>query len=192
MPRPSRRDHLLNTAIDLFYKHGFHATGIDKIMEVSGVSKKTMYAHFRTKEELIMAALRQHDSRFRNFFMREVEKAGSTPKEKLLAVFDVAHTWFSQSNFFGCVFINAVGEYSEDNSPIRAISRDFKAMMRGYIEKLCADFGADDPDELAKELGILLEGAIVTAQVSKDPNAAKTAKNIATILLENMDKAGYR
>ncbi len=184
MPRPSRRDHLLNTAIDLFCKHGFHATGIDKIMEVSGVSKKTMYSHFRTKEELIMAALRQYDSRFRNFFMREVEKTGSTPEEKLLGVFDVAHAWFSQNNFFGCVFINAVGEYSEDSSPIRAISKDFKMMMRNYIEKLCVEAATKSPGELAGELGILLEGAIVTAQVSKDPTAAITAKKIATLLIQ--------
>lgn len=184
MPRPSRRDHLINTAIQLFSKHGFHATGIDKIMEVSGVSKKTMYSHFRTKEELIIACLRQYDSQFRNFFMREVEKGGSTPKEKLMAVFDVAYNWFSQNNFFGCVFINAVGEYSEDTSPIRAISRDFKAMMRGYIEKLCVEANADDPGKLANELGILLEGAIVTAQVSKAPDAARTAKNIAALLMK--------
>ena len=183
MPRPSRRDHLVTTAISLFCKHGFHATGIDRILETAGVSKKTMYEHFRTKEELIMAALRQYDSQFRNYFMREVEKTGTTPREKLLAVFDVAHAWFSQNNFFGCVFINAVGEYSEIDSPIRAISREFKSMMRGYIEKLAGEAGAPDPKELASELSLLLEGAIVTAQVSHLPTAAHTAKKMAKVIM---------
>lgn len=184
MPQQSRRDHLISTAIELFCEHGFHATGIDQIMKSSGVSKKTMYTHFRTKEELIIAALRQHDSQFRNFFMREVEKTGTSPQEKLLGIFDVAHAWFAQNNFFGCVFINAVGEYSNTDSPVRTISRNFKTMMRTYVEELCTAANAAHPTELAKELGILLEGAIVTAQVSQDPMAANTAKNIAKLVIE--------
>lgn len=183
MPRPNRRDHLVQTAIGLFCEHGFHATGIDMILEKAGVSKKTMYEHFRTKDELIMATLRQYDSQFRNFFMREVEKAATKPREKLLTVFDVAHTWFSQNNFFGCVFINAVGEYSEKDSPIRAISREFKTLMRNYMEQLCAEAGASNAKELATELALLLEGAIVTAQVSRNPDAAQTAKKIAQLIL---------
>lgn len=184
MPRPSRRDHLVQTAIGLFCEHGFHATGIDMILGKAGVSKKTMYEHFRTKDELIIAALRQYDSQFRNFFMREVEKNASTPREKLLAVYDVAYSWFTQTNFFGCTFINAVGEYSENNSPIRAISRDFKTMMRSYMEQLCQEAGAANSKELAAELSLLLEGAIVTAQVSQTPNAAYTAKKVADMLIK--------
>ena len=184
MPRPSRRDHLVQTAIGLFCEHGFHATGIDMILDRAGVSKKTMYEHFRTKDELILAALRQYDSQFRNFFMREVEKAGATPQEKLLAIFDVAHAWFTQTNFFGCTFINAVGEYSEKDSPICAVSREFKTMMRNYIEKLAVEAGAANANELASELSLLLEGAIVTAQVSHDLKAAYTAQKIAGIVLD--------
>ena len=185
MPRPSRRDHLINTAIDLFCEHGFHATGIDKIIEVAGVSKKTMYQHFRSKEELIMAALQQYDSIFRNNFVREVEKAADTPAARLLAIFDVAHEWFATTNFFGCMFINAVGEYSERESPIRDISKQFKQLMGRYVEQLATEAHANNPSELAQELGLLLEGAIVTAQVNQNPDAAKTAKNVASILVAN-------
>lgn len=185
MPRQSRRELLVETAIELFCTHGFHATGIDRIIERSGVSKKTMYSYFRTKDELIMAALKQYDSQFRNFFMREVEKQGSTAQQRIMGVFDVAYAWFSQNNFFGCLFINAVGEYSDKNSPIRSISKEFKKMMFSYVEKLCHDAGYENPTLLAKELCLLLEGAIVTAQVSRDPEAAVVAKKIAVTLLEN-------
>ena len=185
MPRPSRREHLIQTAITLFCEHGYHATGIDRILETAGVSKKTMYVHFRSKEELIYAALRQHDGVFRNFFMKAVEDASEDPVERLHAIFDIADAWFKENNFFGCMFINAIGEYSEKETPIREISKQFKQMMWNYVESLARDAGAKDASALADELSLLLEGAIVTAQVSGKPDAAKTAKAIAQKLIED-------
>lgn len=184
MPRQSRREHLIDTAITLFCEHGYHATGIDRILDTAGVSKKTMYLYFRSKEELIYAALQQYDSVFRNNFMKAVEEQGSTPQEKLLAIFDVAGAWFNENNFFGCMFINAVGEYSESDSPIREISRQFKQQMRNYVAKLAQEAKFENHSVLADELCLLLEGAIVTAQVSQNPQAALTAKKIAQRLIE--------
>ncbi len=184
MPRQSRREHLIDTAITLFCEHGYHATGIDRILETAGVSKKTMYLYFRSKEELIYAALQKYDSVFRNNFMRSVEEQASSPKDKLLAIFDVAGVWFSDNNFFGCMFINAVGEYSESESPIREISRQFKQQMRTYVVSLAEEANMDNHALLADELCLLLEGAIVTAQVSQSPAAALTAKKIAERLIE--------
>ncbi len=185
MPRPSRRDHLVETAIMLFCEHGYHATGIDKILETAGVSKKTMYQHFRSNEELIYAALRQYDGVFRNNFMKAVEGASETPQGKLIAIFDVAEVWFKENNFFGCMFINAVGEYSEKESPVREISRQFKRLMWRYVVDLGESAGAKNCEELADEICLLLEGAIVTAQVSDRPKAAGTAKKIAKALVED-------
>lgn len=184
MPRPSRREHLINTAITLFCEHGYHATGIDRILDEAGVSKKTMYVHFRSKEELIYAALRQHDGTFRNNFMKAVDSAGETPKEKLLAIFDVAEAWFSDNNFFGCMFINAIGEYAEKNSPVRNISKQFKQLMWDYVSALGKEAGVKDHGALADEICLLLEGAIVTAQVSDNPKAASTARKIAKTMIE--------
>ncbi len=185
MPRPSRREHLIETAITLFCEHGYHATGIDRLLETAGVSKKTMYQHFRSKEELIYAALRQYDGVFRNNFMKAVEGAGKTPKEKLLAIFDVAETWFNDNKFFGCMFINAISEYSEKDSPIRDISRQFKQLMWNYVFDLAKEANANEPKKLANELCLLLEGAIVTAQVSQKPEAAATAKEIGKKLIDS-------
>lgn len=184
MPQISRRDHLIETAITLFCERGFHATGIDLLLETAGMSKKTMYQYFRSKDELIYAALRHHDGVFRNGFMKAVEEAGATPQERLLAIFDVADAWFGDRNFFGCMFINAVGEYSEKQSPIRDIGKQFKKMMWNYVASLTKELKEAEHEELADQICLLLEGAIVTAQVSDTPNAAKTARKAAQQLIE--------
>lgn len=184
MPRPSRRDDIIQTAIALFSQHGFNGTGVDMIMREAKVSKKTMYSYFRSKEELILASLQHYDGLFRNNFMRAVNKKGRTPRQKLLAVFSVAETWFMQDNFFGCLFINAIGEYSAAETPVRLISRHFKAQMRAYFLELCLEAEAgSNADALADALAMLLEGAIVTAQVGERKNAAATAQRSAEILL---------
>lgn len=183
MPRPSRRDDIIQTSIALFSEHGFNGTGVDLIMREAKVSKKTMYSYFRSKEELILASLQHYDGLFRNNFMKQVDKLAKTPADKLLAMFDVAKDWFMQDNFFGCLFINAIGEYSEDDTPVRSICRSFKSQMYGFIKDLCLEAGAKHPAKLADELALLLEGAIVTAQVSHKPEAAETAKRAAQAII---------
>lgn len=183
MPRPGRRDHIIEVAIELFCEHGFHATGVDTIMRAAKVSKKTLYNHFRSKDELILAALRQYDGVFRNNFMKEVERLADTPRARLLAIFDAAERWFDSQNFFGCMFVNVVGEYSDPNSPMREVSKNFKQMLRRYIFELSRQAGANSPDMLADEIALLFEGAIVTAQVAGHSRGAVTAKNVAQQLL---------
>jgi len=180
----SKREQLIKTAVELFSRNGIHATGIDTIVEHSGVTKKTLYAHFHSKEELVLAALRHYDKQFRDSFLHQVEAKASTPKGRLLAVFDVAENWFKQNNFYGCMFINAVGEHSHPDTRLRHVCHEFKRMMGGFIRELCVKLGVKNPDELADEIALLLEGAIVTAQVSRKPEAARIAKRAAKILLE--------
>jgi len=180
----SKREQLIKTALELFAKNGIHATGIDTIVERSGVTKKTLYAHFRSKEELVLAVLRQYDGMARNEFMRRVEGGGKTPKARLLAIFDFAERWFQQSNFYGCLFINTIGEYSENDTAIRQICQDYKKLVKDYILSLCEQVGTSAPQELAEELALLLEGATVTAQVSQNPKTAKIAKRVAKVLID--------
>ena len=185
----SKREKLIETAVELFSERGFHATGIDTILARSGVAKKTLYSHFRTKDELILAALRQHDGQFRNHFMKNVESMADTPEERLLAIFDVAEAWFSQNNFYGCMFINAIGEYSEKGTAIREVCKEYKRLMRNYMVNLAEQAGIKDADNLASDLALLLEGSIVTAQVSEQSErAANTAKRIAKTLIEDAIK----
>ncbi len=180
----AKRHDLVQTAVALFSEHGFHGTGIDRIAEIANVSKKTMYHHFRSKEELILAALKHQDGVFRNDFMRAVEAQGDTAYERLLAIFDVAQAWFADNKFYGCMFINAVGEYSAPNTPIRDVCKDFKKLMLEYIEKLAIQAKVNEPQALAAELALLLEGSIVTAQVAGNPAAAVIARKAAKVLLD--------
>ena len=180
----SKREQLIKAAMELFAKNGIHATGIDAIVENSGVTKKTLYAHFRSKEELVLAVLRHYDGQFRHSFRRQVEAKARTPHARLLAIFDVAETWFKQNNFYGCLFINTVGEHSDPDTTLRNVCGDFKRMMEGFILDLCVKSGSRNPEQLAEELALLLEGAIVTAQVSQKPEAAKIAKRVAAVLIE--------
>jgi len=175
----------VDTAMKLFSAHGYHGAGIDRIAEEAGVSKKTMYHHFRSKEELILAALKQYDGLFRNDFMKAVDKHGDTAYERLLAIFDVAHAWFSDDNFYGCMFINAVGEYSEPNTAIRAVCKESKRLMLSYIGELTEAAKIPDAQAVAASIAMLLEGSIVTAQVSGTPNAADTAKMAAKVIVDN-------
>lgn len=184
----SRREHLINVAIDMFAQHGFHATGVDTLLARAGMSKRTLYTYFRSKEELILAVLRHKDGLSRNQFMANAGRAGSTPEARLLAVYDAAEIWFNQKDFYGCMFINAVGEYGEADSPIRQVCMEYKKLTRAYLLGLCRQLDVAEPEALADALALLLEGAIVTAQVSKNPQAATTAKKIAKILIDDAHK----
>lgn len=185
----TKREQLIETASRLFARNGFHATGIDTILAEAGIAKKTLYNHFRTKDELILAALRKYDGEFRNNFMKSVEELAETPEARLLAIFDVAKAWFSDNKFYGCMFINAVGEYSEQDSAVREVCKEFKRLMRGYIKSLVEQAGLKDIEILTNELALVFEGSIVTAQVSEQNDmAAETAKRIAETLINNATK----
>ncbi len=179
-----KRQQLIDTAITLFNAHGFHAVGIDRIAKEAKVTKKTMYHHFHSKDELILAALHHHDGLFRNSFMNGVKNNFDTPIDRLLGIFDVAHQWFSDHQFYGCIFINAVGEYADKNTPIRDACKAFKNQMRQFILQLATEVKVKDPETLSNTLAILLEGSIVTAQVSGNPNSAKQAQAAARILID--------
>ncbi|MCR9111232.1 TetR/AcrR family transcriptional regulator [Marivita sp. XM-24bin2] len=184
----TRRDHLVETALKLFYTNGFNATGIDKVLAESGVAKMTLYKHFRSKDELILAALQSRDERFRNWLMTEMDKAATEPTGQLLAMFDALETWFEGKafkglGFCGCAFVNAAGEFSDHSHPAHRVAAEHKTRIVEYLTKLCAEAGVSDPSEVAEKLALLKEGAIVTAHVRGMPEAAKLAKEMARHLL---------
>ncbi|WP_420549021.1 TetR/AcrR family transcriptional regulator [Curvivirga sp.] len=180
----SKRQHIIESALPLFNEYGFHNTGVNLIMEKAGISKKTLYAHFRTKDDLIAAVLQYGDAVSRNNFMRIVDRSSEDPKEKLLAAFDATKDWFNQKDFFGCTFVNVIAEYSEDTSQIRNICQQSKKLKRDYLYEICLEANLKTPEALADKLVLLIEGATVTAQVSKSDDAANTAKMIAAQLIE--------
>lgn len=180
----TKRDHLIDTALDLFARDGFQGTGIDKILAESGVAKMTLYNHFKSKDELILAVLRRRDETFRNWFMREVERRASNSRDRLLAIFDVLEQWFLDGNYGGCLFINATAEFGDRAASIRGSCAEHKKLVIDYLTELADSAGAADPAELAFSLNLLAEGAIVTAQVFGMPEAARRARKAATILVD--------
>ncbi len=179
----SRRDHLIDTAIEIFYRDGFHATGIDKILAQSGVAKMTLYNHFRSKDELILAALRRRDENFRNWFVRAVEGRATAPRERLLALYDVLAEWIAGDDFNGCMFINASAEFADAGDPVHATAAEHKRLILAYIHDLAGAAGAADADALAWDLMLLVEGAIVMAHVAGEKDAAARARRAAETMV---------
>ena len=171
-----KRDHLVDTALELFYQDGFHATGIDRILETAGVARMTLYNHFKSKDELIVAVLRRRDEKFRNWFMRTVERLASRPEDRLLAIYDALDEWFSNKDFCGCMFINASAEFGNPDDPIHMVAAEHKQLIRRYLGELVNASGGGETEELADELMLLMEGAIVMAHVAGDHNAAGRAR----------------
>lgn len=181
--RPSKRDELVQKSLEAFYQNGFHATGMDLLVAKTGVSKTSMYKHFRTKEDLILAALRFRDETFRNWLFRRMETLADTPSGQLLALFDALGEWFEQSEFKGCMFIKASSEYQSADHPIHQQSADHKRLLERHLAKIAREAQMTNPDLLARQLLLLKEGAIVTAHLHHTEDPAADAKAAAEDLI---------
>lgn len=184
MPKASKRDQLIETAADLFYRGGFNATGIDRILAEAGVAKMTLYNHFGSKEELIEAALHHRGSQFQEWLMAYVESHAETPRDRLLALFDAHEEWFESKEFRGCLFLNASAEFAGSTESIRRIAEEYKRLLHGYVRGLAAAGQIANPDRLADRIMLLVDGAIGCAQVSKDPTWAQRAKEAAALMID--------
>ncbi len=184
----SKRDELVQKALKIFYRDGFHATGMDKLVKETGISKTSMYNHFRTKEDLILASLRLRDELFRNRIYRRMDDLTDDPREKLLAMFTALDEWFRSDEFRGCMFIKASGEYPVPGTPIYGISAEHKKLILSHVTDIARQAGAKNPDSIARQLMILKEGAIVTAHMQGPDNVADDAREIAkTIIAKDID-----
>jgi AcrR family transcriptional regulator len=193
---PSRRDELVDAAMRVFCLRGFHASGLESILQEAGICRMTLYNHFKSKDELILAAMRRRDETFRDRMMKFVESKARTPSDRLLAVFDFLEAWFTDDEFCGCMFINASAEFSDATSAPRQVAAEHKASVLRYIRDLCRDAGFADPGHVADQLHLLVEGAIVCAHVvgkvvrsGGDPGAAaRRAKQMAERILQYSDR----
>jgi AcrR family transcriptional regulator len=178
------KKRILNTASDLFYQQGFKATGINQIIDESDVAKVTLYDHFSTKDELIESVLKHRHQEWLDWFEQTINEKASAKEDRLLAIFDALEEWFRQDDFSGCAFINASAEFnSDEDSPHRQAAR-FKEHVQSYIKDLVRQTNANNPDKLAKELFLLVEGATVTAHVTGDDEVASEARETAEILFK--------
>ncbi|MBT0667420.1 TetR/AcrR family transcriptional regulator [Novosphingobium profundi] len=176
---------LLDATEHLIYTGGIHATGVDAIVRKSGIARKTLYRHYPTKEALVEAALRRRDDRWMAWFIAAT--SGYTdPRARLLSCFDALREWFASDGFHGCAFLNAAGEIGPATHPIRAVSRLHKRRLFEYVCTLTRETGLAQPDEIAEEFLVLIDGAISLALVFGDTHGADAAARSAQRLLRHI------
>jgi AcrR family transcriptional regulator len=179
----SARGRLLGAATRLFCKNGINATGIDAIIQEAGTAKTTLYKLFGSKTNLVHAVLESEGKQWRERFIGAIEAGGGDARTKLARIFPALKDWFGEQRFYGCPFINAVGEHDKDSKQFRALALRHKKAVLAHIEQLTAETGAGRPDLLAHQLALLIDGAIVAAMVTRDPRVADTAGLAAAALL---------
>lgn len=179
----SKREQLLDAALEIFDERGFHAGGIDAILERAGVAKMTLYNHFRSKEDLVLAALRRKDEQTRRWLFDAIEHRAESPSGRLVALFDVLEAWFSRPEFRGCPFIRATGEFTDADDPVRAACREHHRLVARALRQYADEAGAEEPAGLVESLMVLFLGAIAAAQCRGDSAPAARAKEIAAMLV---------
>ena len=175
--KPDMKDRILETADRLFYLQGIRAIGVDTIAAEIGISKRTLYNHFPSKDALISAYLE------RRFVQpRPSEKP---PVEQILGTFDSLERRFSARDFRGCPFVNAVAELGSEDQSVRKIAVEFKESRRLWFRDLLVQLGVTEAEALATQLALLVDGSIAQDLVRNDPAMARAAKLAATVLLAN-------
>lgn len=180
----SKRDELVQKALASFYKGGFHAIGMDRLAKETGVSKTAIYKHFRTKEELILATLRLRDEQFRNWLRRRIEALSNEPEGQLLAIFDALGEWFEEPGFRSCMFIKASSEYQDSSHPIHATAAEHKRLLSLYFASIAQKTNAKDPVDLARQLLVIKEGAIVLAHLHDHKQVTADARAVARTVID--------
>jgi AcrR family transcriptional regulator len=176
------RERLLAAADDLFYEAGINLVGIDRVIERAGVAKASLYDCFGSKEELIRAYLqRRHEARQGRVLGRLA--TCSTPRQKILAIFDSMAETTAKPDFRGCPFVRASAE-TQAGSSVKAICDESRAWMLGLFVDLAGQAGAADPDRVAQQLQLLYDGALLSAHVDTNSTAVAAGRAMAEMVLD--------
>lgn len=185
--RPSpARDRLLAAAQIRFNEDGYNGAGIDAIIADAGIARMTLYNHFASKDALIEAVLERRHQDLTVWIMEGVNRRAEDPVARLLAVFDVLGDWLGSDSFRGCLFIRAVGELGVSHDAVRQAASDHKTWYRRFFRENAVAASLADPNRLADDLLLLLEGATARALVDGGGRAeAERAKRIAVMLVSS-------
>jgi AcrR family transcriptional regulator len=182
-PKRPARERVLETAYAMFATRGVRDVGVDEVIERAGVAKATLYRHFPSKDDLVVAVLAEREQRWTLDWVEvETRRRGSGPEEQLLAIFDLFDEWFHREDFEGCPFINVMLEMGPRH-PVGSASVRHLENIRVMVLRLAEQAGLRDPSSFARSWHILMKGSIVQA-VEGDLDAAGRAKSMARRLID--------
>ena len=172
---PPPRERLIESARALFCRYGINSVGVDAIVEAAGTAKTTLYKLFGSKDGLVEAVLDREGRAWRTWFLDAIDGPGGSARDRLDRIAPALKTWFGREDFFGCPFINAVGESDKADDRLRALAIAHKRIVLERLSTLCAEAGDPEPVQAAHTLGLIIDGAIVMALITRDSAAAEIA-----------------
>ena len=181
--RPPARERILDTAFRLFYAHGPRGAGVDSVIAESGVAKATLYKHFPRKDDLVLAYLDKVDGLWFGQLRAAARAAGDDPGDQLVGMFDALSSACRREGFHGCAFINTAAE-SPSGSVVHARTVEHKNVVRAWVTDLARRHGAVDPDLLARQLTLLIDGGLSAGVLDADPRSAVAAQEAARALVD--------
>jgi AcrR family transcriptional regulator len=187
--RPSARDRLVAAASRLFHQAGIQSTGVDSIIDAAGVAKATFYRHFPSKDDLVVAWLRDPSTRWIDRIRAELEAGRPEPVEAIAKVFELVAAWLEAEDYRGCPYLNSAVEIGDARHPVGVVIREFLRDVENYLASLAAAAGYREPRSLGAELQTLLAGSIILAVARRSPDSAMTAREAATRLLAAAERA---
>ncbi|MBO0790505.1 MAG: TetR/AcrR family transcriptional regulator [Ktedonobacteraceae bacterium] len=183
-PTHSARQRILATATDLFSREGYRAVGTDTIIERSGVAKMTLYRHFSTKNELICAYIEQTIEDFWTWFKRVIGEHPGSPREQLVAIFEMLATIVADPTFCGCSCLHAMVEFPQLDHPAHQVAFQHKQDVRTHFRHLADQAGAREPDLLADQLLLLMNGVLMQGRMQGPTDVASPVVQAARALVD--------
>jgi len=179
------REKFITVANTLFFQNGFHATGLDQIIEEVGVTKTTFYKHFESKDELAIAVLHERDKNETAEWIGIMKERGrGDPRAEILALFDLLEEWLGRPDFSGCMFMKAASEYPAPNDPVHQAAMVHGQSLFRELEIRATKAAARDAKGLAGQLMLPLTGAVLARHETGIPDQAKSARAAAGMLVE--------
>ena len=182
-PPASPQDRLIEAATRLFCRYGVNSVGVDAIVEAAATAKTTLYKSFGSKDGLVEAVLEREGRAWRTWFLAEIDRPGGPAIDRLRRIAPTLKLWFARNDFYGCPFINAVGESDKADDRIRTLAIAHKKVVIERLAELCDEAGFDEPIQVAHALGLMIDGAIVAALVTRNASVADTAGRACAAIL---------
>jgi AcrR family transcriptional regulator len=178
------RERILETSYELFSQRGIRAVGVDELIERAGVAKASLYRHFPSKDDLVVAFLERREQHWTNGWVeKEARRRASSPEKQLLAIFDAFDEWFHREDFEACSFINVMLELGPRH-PAGSASVRHLENIRSIVRGLAEEAGLRDPGSFAHSWHILMKGSIIAA-AEGDVAAARRAQSMARRLIDD-------